>query len=53
MPDNELQKNRCTTDIMQELIAAEYESIDTSERYEHDEVMEDLRAKIAASQKNK
>lgn len=49
MPDNKLQKNQCIPDVVQELIAAEHESASSSERFNHDEVMKELRAKIKDS----
>jgi len=53
MPDKKVQQDQCTPEVQQELRAAEKESMTTAKRFEHDEVMNDLRAKIDASRNNK
>lgn len=53
MPEKKVQRDQCPPEVLQELLAAEKESMTSSERFEHDEVMNDLRAKIDASRNNK
>lgn len=53
MPDKETKISQHEIEIARELRAAERESETVSKRYNYDEVMTELRSKIAATQNSR